>query len=343
MGWDLDGREDRRRVHAHSAANESSFAESVVVRAPAKLNLSLAVLARRGDGYHEIESLMVPVTLHDTVRVRAAVAPGIRLSVRFGGRLATRAAALARDVPADATNLAVRAAAALAREAGFATEFTSEFTSGGVTPGLEIELVKRIPSGSGLGGGSSDAAAVLLGAARAWGIDWPRSRLAAIGATIGSDVPVFFAGGAALVRGRGERVDPAPGIPPLHAVIARPDAALSTAAVYARCTPDAGLRGAAARLAEAFAAGRLRRATALMHNSLEPPARDLCPAVDRLLGDFARLAAVRPLLTGSGSAVFALARTAREAQRLASRLEMAGWPGVFRVRLVPGPPVPVSA
>jgi len=333
--WDLEGREDRRRVHTHSTANESSFAERVVVRAPAKLNLSLAVLARRGDGYHEIESLMVPVTLHDTVRVRAAVAPGIRLSVRFGGRLATRAAALARDVPADATNLAVRAAAALAREAGF--------TSGGVTPGLEIELVKRIPSGSGLGGGSSDAAAVLLGAARAWGIDWPRSRLAAIGATIGSDVPVFFAGGAALVRGRGERVDPAPGIPPLHAVIARPDAALSTAAVYARCTPDAGLRGAAARLAEAFAAGRLRRATALMHNSLEPPARDLCPAVDRLLGDFARLAAVRPLLTGSGSAVFALARTAREARRLASRLEMAGWPGVFRVRLVPGSPVPVSA
>lgn len=311
-------------------------ARGAVVRAPAKLNLSLAVLARRADGYHELESLMVPVTLHDTLRVRAAAAPGIRLAVRFGGRLATRAgASLARDVPADATNLGVRAAVTLARDAGLARD--------GAVPGLEIELVKRIPSGSGLGGGSSDAAAVLLGAARAWGIDVPRDRLAAIGATIGSDVPVFFAGGAAIVRGRGERVEPVPGIPALHAVIARPDEGLSTAAVYARCTPDAGLRGGADRLARALAAGRFRRAMALMHNSLEPPARELCPAVDRLLADFARSGAPRPLLTGSGSAVFALVRTATEARRLAARLAIAGWPGVFPVRLVPGMPATVAA
>jgi len=316
-------------------ADFSAAGGAVVVRAPAKLNLSLAVLARRADGYHELESLMVPVTLHDTLRVRAAAAPGIRLAVRFGGRLATRAGAvLARDVPTDATNLGVRAAETLACEAGLARD--------GVAPGLEIELVKRIPSGSGLGGGSSDAAAVLLGAARVWGIDVPVARLAAIGATIGSDVPVFFAGGAAVVRGRGEQVDPVPGIPALHAVIARPDEGLSTAAVYARCTPDASLRGAADRLAGALAAGRLRQAMALMHNSLEPPARGLCPAIDRLLGDFARAGAVRPLLTGSGSAVFAIARTATEARRLAARLEMAGWPGVFPVRLVPGTPATVA-
>ena len=301
----------------------------VSVRAPAKLNLSLAVLARRDDGFHEIESLMVPVTLHDTVEVRASDRPGIRLRVRFAGGLASATGrVLATDVPADATNLVVRAAAALAAEAGITTD-------SGHGPGLEIELVKRIPSGSGLGGGSSDAAAVLLAAARAWGIDWPRERLAAIGGRIGSDVPVFFAGGAAIAGGRGERIEPVRGIPPLHVVIARPAAGLSTAAVYSRCIPDASRRGEAARLAAALTAGRLRGALPFLHNALEPPARSLCPEVDRLLGAFSRAGAAHPMLTGSGSACFALMRSATESRLVSARLRMAGWPGVYAVRLEP--------
>jgi 4-diphosphocytidyl-2-C-methyl-D-erythritol kinase len=318
-----------RPILATAAGMAAAESSAILVRAPAKLNLSLAVLARRDDGFHEIESLIAPVTLHDSLRVRASHRPGIRLRVRFGGRLATPAgAALAHDVPSDASNLVVRAAQALAVEAGIAGSADSP-----CMPGLDVELVKRIPSGSGLGGGSSDAAAVLVAAAQAWGLDMPTDRLAAIGARIGSDVPVFFAGGAALVGGRGERIEPVPGIPPLHAVIARPLAGLSTAAVYARCAPEAGRRGAARRLAEALVASRCQAATALMHNSLEPPARAMCADVDRLLRDFLRAGAVHPLLTGSGSACFAVLRTALEARRVAARLEMAGWPGVFVVRL----------
>lgn len=298
---------------------------AVVLRAPAKLNLSLAVLARRADGFHEIESLVAPVTLHDTVEVRPADHPGIRLRVRFAGGLATAAGSvLATDVPTDATNLVVRATAALAAAAGIATD---------AGPGLEIDLVKRIPSGSGLGGGSSDAAAVLVAAARVWGIDWPRDRLATIGGRIGSDVPVFFAGGAAIMGGRGERVEPVRGIPALHAVIARPAAGLSTAAVYARCAPDPVRRGDAGRLAAALAAGRLRGAVPFLHNALEAPARSLCAEIDRLLGAFRRAGAAHPLLTGSGSACFALARSATESRLVAARLRMAGWPGVYAVRL----------
>jgi 4-diphosphocytidyl-2-C-methyl-D-erythritol kinase len=305
--------------------------QSVSVRAPAKLNLSLAVLARRDDGFHEIESLMVPVTLCDTLRVQASDTPGIRLRVRFGGRLATPAgSALAHDVPTDATNLVVRAAQALAVEAGLAASPDSP-----CTPGLDIDLVKRIPSGSGLGGGSSDAAAVLMAATQAWGLDCSRERLAAIGARIGSDVPVFFAGGAAIAGGRGERIEPVAGLPPLHAVIARPLAGLSTAAVYARCTPDATRRGTAHRLAAALAAGQFRGVMPLMHNSLEGPARNMCAEVASLLAHFARAGAAHPMLTGSGSACFALMRSATEARRVAARLEMAGWPGVFAVRLAP--------
>jgi 4-diphosphocytidyl-2-C-methyl-D-erythritol kinase len=297
------------------------------VRAPAKLNLSLAVLARRGDGFHEIESLIVPVTLHDTVAVRVAGRPGIRLRVRFAGGLATAAGrSLATDVPTDATNLVVRAAAALAAEAGIASE-------SGDGPGLDIDLVKRIPSGSGLGGGSSDAAAVLVAAARAWGIDWPRERLANLAARLGSDVPIFLVGGPAIASGRGEALVPVVGIPPLAAVIACPAAGLSTAAVYAKCAPAGNRRGLAQRLASALVAGDLRGALDTMHNDLEPPARALSADVVRLLEALSEAGAVRPLLTGSGSACFALARTAAEAQGIAARLEASGWPGVFAVQL----------
>jgi len=315
-----------------SAVADPSCGPWCAQAAAAKLNLSLAVLARRADGFHEIESLMVPVSLHDGVRVRVSAAAGIRLRVRFGGRLATPAGAvLAHDVPNDGTNLVVRAAQSLAVEAGLAASPADP-----PLPGLDIELVKRIPSGSGLGGGSSDAAAVLVAASRAWGIDWPRDRLAAIGARIGSDVPMFFAGGAAVAAGRGERITPAPGIPAVHAVIARPATGLSTAAVYGRCVPDAGRAGDAARLAATLAAGRFRTALPLMHNSLERPAREMCPAVDALLGQLSRAGAVHPMLTGSGSACFTLTRSAVEARRLAARLDRAGWPGVFAVRLLAG-------
>jgi len=175
-----------------------------------------------------------------------------------------------------------------------------------------------------------------VAAAKAWGLDVPLDRLAAIGAGIGSDVPVFFAGGAAIAGGRGERIESVAGLPPLHAVIARPATGLSTAAVYARCTPDATRRGEARQLATALAAGRCRGGQPFMRNSLEAPARIMCPEIDRLLTDFARAGAAHPLLTGSGSACFALMRSSVEARRVAARLEMAGWPGVFSVRLVPG-------
>lgn len=303
----------------------------LVIRAPAKLNLSLAVLARRPDGFHEIESLMVPVTLHDTLRVRRRDDGAITLAVRYAGRLASAdGRALARDVPVDDSNLVVRAARALRDRAG-------------VTAGLDIELVKEIPSGAGLGGGSSDAAAVLLAAARAWGLDWSRDDLAALGAGIGSDVPWFFTGTAAVVRGRGECVTPVVGVPPLAAVIACPATGLSTAAVYAACTPDATRRGDAERLAAALAAAGLPTATPLMHNALEAPARRLCGDVDRLLTALARAGAVAPRLTGSGSACFAVCRTVAEARGIAARLAAerlagrAAWPGVFTVRLsLPG-------
>ncbi|MEI8319747.1 MAG: 4-(cytidine 5'-diphospho)-2-C-methyl-D-erythritol kinase [Planctomycetia bacterium] len=300
--------------------------DAVAIAAPAKLNLSLAILARRSDGFHEIESLMVPVSLADRLVVRAVDTPGVRLRVRFGGRLAQPAGAvLCRDVPADDSNLVVRAARRLAEVAG-------------IERGLNVELTKEVPSGAGLGGGSSDAAAMLRAAAVVWGLDWPTARLAEIGAGIGSDVPWFFAGIPAIAAGRGERIEPVAGLPPLHAVIACPAAGLSTPAVYGRCVPDQTRAGETARLVTALARGDLRAAGELMHNGLEAAARSLSADIDRLLAALSAAGAVRPMLTGSGSACFAITRTDREARAIAARLDAAGWPGVFAVR-VGGSPV----
>ena len=300
------------------------------VLAPAKLNLSLAVLARRPDGFHDIESLMVPVTLHDTLRVRRTETPDIAVRVSWSGRLASAdGRVLARDVPSDDRNLVVRAARSLAAAAG-------------VTAGLEIDLVKEIPSGAGLGGGSSDAAAVLLAAARLWGLDWPPEKLAGVAAGIGSDVPWFFAGGPAIARGRGERVEPVAGLHAWPAVIACPVGGLSTAAVYTGCTPSMARQGDAARLATALAAGGLSAAIPFMHNDLEAPACRASADVVALLEALARAGATAPRLTGSGSACFAICRTIREARGIAARIAAersphdagaARWPGVFVVRL----------
>lgn len=300
---------------------------AVTISAPAKLNLSLAVLARQADGFHAIESLMVPVDLADTLVLRPGGPSGIRLEVRFADQLAgPRAAALARDVPTDASNLVVRAVESVAAAAG-------------IEPAIEIDLCKRIPSGAGLGGGSSDAAAAIRGVATAWGLDWPAERLAEIGSRLGSDIPFFFAAGPAVVAGKGEQVTPTPPLEPLAAVIVAPAAGLSTAAVYGSCTPDASRAGDAARLADRLAAGSLPAAMPLMHNGLEAPARSLSSDIDRLLADLEKAGGLCPRLTGSGSACFTLCRTLAEARTIAARLtalEDEGtprWPAVFAVRI----------
>lgn len=296
----------------------------VTLRCPAKLNLSLAVLGRQTDGFHAIESLIVPIDLADTLMVRAGSEPGIRLLIRCEG---PRASALESDVPADARNLVVKAAVAVASEAG-------------IEPALDIDLIKTIPSQAGLGGGSSNAAAMLRAAVDLWKLRWPRERLAAIATKLGSDVPWFLDGTAAVVAGRGEKISPVAAIPASFAVVACPPTGLSTAAVYKACAPDAAHAGDAMQLAALLAGGDLASALPFMTNALEPAARSLSPDIDGLLHDIARAGGLAPRLTGSGSACFTLCRTLPEARGIAARLRAiegeAGvprWPAVFTVRV----------
>jgi 4-diphosphocytidyl-2-C-methyl-D-erythritol kinase len=264
----------------------------LLIPAYAKINLCLAVLGRRPDGFHEIDSVAVTVDWHDLVGV--AVSPARRTVVRL--RLTGTG-----DAPADEGNLASRAAQAVASLSGPAE--------------VDLWLDKRLPTQAGLGGGSSDAAAVIR--ATASGLALSPAVLDGVAASLGSDVPMLLAGGAQRVRGRGERLTPL-ALPTLHLAVAVAGRS-GTAATYAATTPadfEDGLR--VEEVLAALAAGS-RPVDETLGSGLEAPACRAHPA----LGE--RLQALRRAmpgtgwhLTGSGGAAFALAAGATEAAALAA-------------------------
>lgn len=309
----------------------------IQIQAPAKLNLFLEVLARRSDGFHELETVLTAIDLCDTVLIQGD--PGqLRLSCRWAdgveaGRRAVRRCAGGSSfdaLPAAEGNLAWRAAEHLRRSAG-------------VERGARIHILKRIPAAAGLGGASSDAAATLAGLNQLWNLNYPAARLAHLGAELGSDIPFFLslgqiasgclAAGAAVCRGRGERVEPLASGGRLHFVVARPPEGLSTAAVYAACRPAAAACRVE-RLARALARGDAAGVARQLHNRLQEAARGLSPWVDRLQRGFERLGCLGHQMSGSGTSYFGLFRHSRQARRAASLLRASGLDAVFAVSSV---------
>ncbi|NIL96383.1 MAG: 4-(cytidine 5'-diphospho)-2-C-methyl-D-erythritol kinase [Planctomycetales bacterium] len=292
-------------------------AVGIEVQAPAKINLFLEVLARRADGFHEMETVIAPISLYDTLVMRdvrpvASGSAAITLQVQI-------AAGLRQAIPGGGENLAVQAAELLRRRAGF----------GG---GLAIRLIKRIPAGSGLGGGSSDAAAVLVGANICWRLGWSRAELMELGAELGSDVPFFLAGTAAICRGRGEQVQPLGPLGSGDVVIVQPEDRLSTAEVYRRCQPAATPRHAEDLLG-VLGQEPISTAGRYLHNRLQPVAASLSPSVAKMQYEFERLGFPAHQMTGSGSAYFGICRHARQARRLAQILRGRLSGSVYQVRL----------
>jgi 4-diphosphocytidyl-2-C-methyl-D-erythritol kinase len=285
-------------------------ATGVVVQAPAKLNLFFEVLGKRTDGYHEIESLVAPIDLFDTLFFAERDDDAVQISCRSVGGVWASAGSWLGDVPTGPENLAVRAVELLRRRAG-------------IRRGATLQLVKRIPSAAGLGGGSSDAAAALWAANLGWRLHWPRAALADLGAELGSDVPLFFAGGPAVVRGRGERVEPVPDLPALEFVLVRPPAGLSTAAVYGACRPGTQSRSVEPLVA-ALRKGDLSEAARWMGNRLEPAAETLSPWIARLRGEMARAGCPAYQMSGSGTCYFGICRHRRHARCVAGRLQARG-------------------
>ncbi len=282
------------------------------VDAPAKLNLFLEVLGRRDDGFHELETLMVTISLHDTLSFTEEPTPAIRL--RCHGRGVVDGA-----VPSGDGNLVVRAAKLLQERSG---------TSRGVT----IDLWKRIPVSAGLAGGSTDAAAALVALDRLWELGLAPEELLSLAAELGSDVAFFVRGiPAAICRGRGEEIHAVERPLELSVVVARPASGLSTAEVYRHCQVSSRPR-TARLLVESLADGRLAAASRLLHNSLQQTATTLNREVTDLITRLDHQPVLASAMTGSGTACFGLCATHRLARRIASRLRGGGVPWAMAVR-----------
>jgi len=271
----------------------------------AKINLGLEVLGRRTDGYHELRTLFQSIDLHDEIVLK----PKPRaISLKCAHRL----------VPRDGTNLAMRAAEALRSYAG-------------VSEGVEIHIRKRIPVGGGLGGGSSNAAAVLLGLNRQWRLGLGPEALHRLARRLGADVPFFLVGGTALGLGRGDEVYPLRRQIQGVVVVVDPGIPVKTASVFARVAGSLTPRENSTSIfyfvsRELEGVGESR----LLVNDLEEAAMEEAPALrervgrvrDVLRGEGARVAA----LSGSGSSFFGLFDGAGAARRAGRALESQGFP-----------------
>lgn len=267
---------------------------SEALRAPAKINLTLEVLGRRPDGLHGVRSVMVPIDLTDELHIERA----------------DDGLGFACDVPElQDENLVTRAFHALALPRGY-----------------KITLRKTIPTGAGLGGGSSDAAAVLLAAQRGLFGPTPSIDFVSAARSLGSDVPFFLVETAALVEGTGERVTALGPVPPWHAVIVKPPVHVSTAWAYEQI--DAAARSTRPRndsvslqMGEAIQRADFERAVALLHNDFHTVIAGK-PEIRRALDILANAGAGPAMLTGSGACVFAIAADAAQAAAIAGRAEL---------------------
>ena len=278
--------------------------DAVVIAAPAKLNLFLEILGKRPDGYHELETLMLGIDLFDTLEVKSIPEPQLRLECE------------PVSLSNGPDNLVIKAAEALRRQVNRPDL------------GASIRLTKRIPTQAGLAGGSSDAAATLVALNHLWKLNLPKADLALAAAAVGSDVAFFLDLPAGWCTGRGEIVQPEPLARRLHFVIVCPPIGLGTADVYRRLTvPASPLSGEAVR--QALRNGDLEALGRALHNRLQEPAFALSPPVQDLVRQLTDLRPAGGLMSGSGSACFALCRDRDDAQRVAAAIRVRLSQGAF--------------
>jgi 4-diphosphocytidyl-2-C-methyl-D-erythritol kinase len=274
------------------------------VQAFAKLNLFLRILGRRGDGFHELETVFQSIDLAD------------ELSFGLAGDL--RMTGGCDAAPPGPDNLVMRAAAALREAAGGAA-------------GASIHLDKQIPVGAGLGGGSSDAAATLVALHRLWELNLSGERLAELAAALGSDVPFFLHGGTMLGGGRGEILEPIPQPSSLTFVLVRPSFPVATARAYAHYRPAPPGAPLLEAFRRAFATADPECLAPLLRNDLEAGVFGEWPELAALREELLAAGALGARMTGSGSVLFGLARDADHARQVAERLDRPGlWVRVAR-------------
>ena len=270
--------------------------------ARAKINLTLEVFDERADGFHDLRSIVMPVSFADEMAFRPSASGRISLKIEPVDGCDVSSIGSVDD------NLALRAARLLKRETGF-------------QGGVDIVLTKRIPLGSGLGGGSADAAAVLNGLDSFLKLGVGREGLVRMGAELGSDVPALVHGGVVLMEGRGEFVSAEPPGPVVHLVLVFPGVFTSTAKVYSRCVPQLTTGGGIVdNMRRALSSGDASAVAAALQNGLAAAAESLHPEIAQARAALVEAGALGASMSGSGSCVFGIARDAAHAGELAERL-----------------------
>ena len=304
---------DRGPTRSQAARINQAFpvrtlGETLRLKAPAKVNLRLRVVGKRADGYHLLESIMLPVALFDEIEIRPSESGEIALSVDGDGA----------GVPTDSSNLVVRAVEALAAEIGRPIP-------------VRIRLTKRIPVAAGLGGGSSDAAIVLKGINEALGSPLTDERLEEIGVGLGADVPFFIRCRPAIATGIGEQLEMWQFTAPAWFLLVNPGFAVSTAEVFRNVSFRLTNQVHRANLPKLVS--DVREIRSLLVNDLEPATFNLYPEVRRVRELLSDRAPHGSMMSGSGPTVFGVFASREEGDRQRrdlSRVE-AGW----RTFLVP--------
>ena len=279
-----------------------SASTTISVRAHAKINLDLRVLGMRPDGYHELRTVFQALSLHDVLDCIARPGP-FAIECDTAG------------VPLDRSNLIWKAAQALWRS----------LRRDGEVRDVVVRLEKRIPLQAGLGGGSADAAAALIGLARAWRVPLQPAQFTDIAATLGADVPFFLSGGTALGLGRGDEVYPLADLPRHWIVLLIPGFGVSTSEAYGWYAIERDLgRGQAAREPQ-YVPGPWPSRAAQMINDLEAPIARHYPEIDQMKLALRRAGALAAAMSGSGSTVFGLFQKQRDAAAALERLSGSGW------------------
>ncbi len=265
----------------------------MLVPAFAKINLTLEVLGLQDDGYHEVKTVLQTVDLTDQIDIQ----PGPNLKVEC-------------DEPGldGESNLVWRAAVELAE-------------SRGIRPKARIVIRKRIPVGMGLGGGSSDAAAALVGLNKLWNLGLDPEELVRIGAGLGSDVPFFLRGGTALAEGRGEEISPLPSLPPLGVLLICPSDTLpnKTATLFSRLTAGHYSDGGVTRqMVATLMSGQF--VVDMVHNVFEEVAFNVFPGLSAIYRQIEGLASSPPRLSGAGPAFFCLPSGSEDLSRVSQAL-----------------------
>ena len=285
------------------------------IRAPAKINLRLRVVGKRADGYHLLDTIMVPVSLYDEIIIKKERKIGKKSALK------DRLTVTCDDplVPRGKKNLVYKAASLV-------------LSGKGINESVRIRIHKRIPIGAGLGGGSTDAAATLVGLNRLLGLGYTLKRLEEISSTFGADVPFFVKGIPARARGIGECLTPLRGMPRLWLIILYPNFPVSTAWVYRNLPPK--LTKAIVNTSINFSVGSPANLRKLLVNDLETVTMGRYPRIGLLKEELARQGAVGTLMSGSGSSVFGVFPSKRSAERAFRRLRKEREVQAFLVRVL---------